>query len=48
MGSTLTAWLNQPFSSDQSAEKWALFVGFIMVIAFLWWHVMFYITGEIE
>ena len=32
----LTNWLKQPFSSDQNAYKWFLFVGLIIVALTLW------------
>jgi hypothetical protein len=32
----LTTWLAQPFSQDQSAYRWFLFTGLIVVALILW------------
>ena len=41
-------WLSQPFQSGQSAEKWVLFVGLILVAAVFWQLVLAHIVPEIE
>lgn len=33
-------WLQQPFSGTMDAYGWALFVLFILVVAFLWTRVL--------
>jgi len=32
----LVNWLNAPFNADQSAFKWFLFIGLLLVILALW------------
>lgn len=39
-------WLAQPFSENMDAYGWALFVLFLMVVAFLWTRVLKLVTGE--
>lgn len=39
-------WLAQPFSETMDAWGWALFVLFLLVIAFLWTRVLQLLTGE--
>lgn len=44
---SITTWLKQPFGgSSQSAWKWVLFVGFILVVITLWQLVLIHIVGE--
>lgn len=40
-------WLTQPFKKDMNAWDWALFVLFLIVIAFLWLRVLNLITREL-
>lgn len=42
------AWVNKPFSADQSAEKWFLFVGLLIVCVVMWSHIMHYITSDLD
>ena len=39
-------WLRQPFTSGQSAYKWVLFVGLLIVAAALWNTVLIHIVRE--
>ena len=41
----LTQWLAKPFSEDQSAFRWFLFVGLIVVALILWGQVLKDIRG---
>lgn len=36
----LSAWAAHPFTSDMSALDWGLFVGLVLVAAFLWTRVI--------
>lgn len=40
-------WLAQPFNSQMNAWDWALFVLFLIIIAFLWLRVLNLVTREI-
>ena len=42
---SLTDWLQKPFSQDQSALKWFLFVGLIVVALILWGQILRDIRG---
>jgi hypothetical protein len=48
MMANFEAWLNKPFSADQSAERWFLFIGFIIIVIVAWAHIMGFITKTIE
>lgn len=43
---SIKQWLAQPFQSGQSAGKWVLFVGLVIIAAFLWNTVLLHITKE--
>lgn len=38
-------WLKEPFQTGQSAWRWVLFVGLIIVGAFMWQLVLLHIVG---
>jgi hypothetical protein len=40
-------WLAQPFTSTMSAWDWALFVLFLIVVAFLWTRVLNLVIEEV-
>jgi hypothetical protein len=37
---SLTTWLAKPFNQDQSAFKWFLFIGLIVVALLLWGQIL--------
>jgi hypothetical protein len=39
-----SSWYASPFKSGMNALNWALFVGFIMIVAFLWTRVLNHIV----
>jgi hypothetical protein len=41
----LTAWLKQPFSANQDAFKWFLFIGLILVALILWGTILRDVRG---
>lgn len=43
---TLKEWLKQPFSADQSALSWVMFLGLIVIAAFAWQLVLLKIIEE--
>ena len=38
------AWIKQPFSASGSALNWILFVGLLVIAAWMWNHVLMSIT----
>lgn len=46
--SNIQDWLKQPFQSGQSAWKWILFLGFVIVVIVLWQMVLIHIVREVE
>jgi uncharacterized protein (DUF983 family) len=40
-------WLQHPFTSDGSAFNWVMFVGLLVIAAFLWQTVLLKLTEEI-
>jgi hypothetical protein len=44
----ISEWLAQPFQSGQSAGKWVLFVGLLIVAVWFWQMVLAHITGGRE
>lgn len=45
---SITAWLKQPFQSGQSAGKWVLFFGFLIIVFWFWGMVLHHIVGGRE
>jgi hypothetical protein len=41
-------WLAKPFDSGQSAEKWVLFVGLILVAMLGWQLILIHIVRDVE
>lgn len=44
---TMTGWFRHPFNSQGSALNWVLFVGLLVIAAFLWNLVIIEITREV-
>lgn len=40
-------WTAHPFNSEGSAFNWVLFVGLLIIAAWMWNHVLLQIQGEI-
>jgi len=45
--STINGWWKHPFNSGGSAFNWVLFVGLIILAAFLWQLVLIDLTREV-
>jgi hypothetical protein len=45
--STMNSWWSHPFNSQGSAFNWVLFVGLIIIAAFLWQLVLLEFSKEI-
>jgi len=43
----LTTWLAKPFDQDQSAFRWFLFIGLIVVALILWGQILADIRGVV-
>jgi len=43
----LTQWLAQPFNAGQSAFKWFLFIGLILIGLILWGQILNDIRGAV-
>ena len=43
----LTTWLSQPFAANQSAGRWFLFVGLILIALILWGTILRDIRGVV-
>jgi hypothetical protein len=43
----LTTWLKQPFDQNQSAFRWFLFIGLIIVALILWGVILKDIRGAV-
>lgn len=43
---SITQWLAQPFQTGQSAGKWVLFVGFLIIVVWFWGMVLSHILPE--
>jgi hypothetical protein len=41
----LTQWLSQPFSAEQNAFRWFLFVGLIVIALILWGTILRDVRG---
>jgi hypothetical protein len=47
MWSDVTAWLKSPFNSSGSAFNWVLFVGLLLIAAWMWNTVLLHFSGDI-
>jgi len=45
---SISTWLKAPFQSNQSAYKWVLFVGLLIVASLMWHMILLYIVGEVK
>ena len=45
---SIQKWLQKPFESGQSAEKWVLFVGLILIAGTMWQLVLIHIVRDVE
>lgn len=43
----LNVWLKQPFQTGQSAYKWVLFVGLLIIAIFFWNVILGHIVREV-
>lgn len=43
----ILGWVKQPFSSQGSALNWVLFVGLLIIAAWMWNHILLTIGGDI-
>jgi hypothetical protein len=41
-------WFQHPFQSGGSAFNWVLFVGLLIIAAWMWNHVLLHIQGEVS
>lgn len=44
---TITSWWSHPFQTGGSALNWVLFVGLVIIAAFLWQLVLIELTKEL-
>jgi hypothetical protein len=47
LGSVI-GWFQHPFQSSGSAFNWVLFVGLLVIAAWMWNHVLLHIEGEVS
>ncbi len=47
MAGSVVNWFAHPFNSQGSALNWLLFVGLLIIAAWMWNHVLLQLQGEI-
>lgn len=45
--SSIQGWIKQPFNSQGDLVSWALFVGLMLILVFMWTRVLSHITADI-
>jgi|HubBroStandDraft_5_1064220.scaffolds.fasta_scaffold10230_8 hypothetical protein len=43
----ILGWVKQPFTSQGSALNWVLFVGLLIIAAWMWNHILMTISNDI-